>query len=166
MFALQQGQMFCSLCQIWSQDTPFISFVTLVTKNFAAYLRFLKWKPFLAFHFPQWGLKMLSLLASLAWLLISDIAWVTHRLNFRIFHGLKIQRFVSQSIPKDKKTLYGSAIVCDITHILLLLDLTSVVTMFRGEGGTFWLTRKGLLLNPYPNDQKFSPIWKEWATLL
>ena len=45
--------MFCSPCQIWSQDTPFISFVTLVSKNFAAYLRFLKWKPFLAFHFPS-----------------------------------------------------------------------------------------------------------------
>ena len=51
--ASQQGQMFCSPCQIWSQDTPFISFVTLVSKNFAAYLRFLKWKPFLAFHFPS-----------------------------------------------------------------------------------------------------------------
>ena len=73
---LQQGQMFCSLCQIWSQDTPFISFVTLVSKNFAAYLRFLKWKPFLAFHFPQWGLKMLTAASKLAWLLI----WTLHGL--------------------------------------------------------------------------------------
>ena len=76
--ASQQGQMFCSPCQIWSQDTPFISFVTLVSKNFAAYLRFLKWKPFLAFHFPvTMGFEMLKPHNYDARVTINlDIAWL------------------------------------------------------------------------------------------
>ena len=112
--APQQGQMFCSLCQIWSQDTPFISFVTLVSKNFAAYLRFLKWKPFLAFHFPQWGLKCstrhdacVTINLDIAWLRLIQLpppasSLGRHSLpsskNFlRIFHGPDCERFVSHS---------------------------------------------------------------------
>ena len=151
--ASQQGQMFCSPCQIWSQDTPFISFVTLVSKNFAAYLRFLKWKPFLAFHFPvTMGFEMLkphnrdarvTINLDIAWLRLIQLLlvpppgragclWSRPAKNFlRIFHGLDCEEIRitlnwASLLRIEQKTSLCCAIVCDIAHILLFKgDLAS-----------------------------------------